>query len=244
MNSPFGGVASAGLLRRGAWCGFAQSVSGGGAHPMRAQRASSAADLDAVFPTARCLRQQASIKAEVGSPRHSGRAEQRSGRRIRAGACLSEASLRLTPPPASSARNPEGARPVARLSFAYFSLAKQRKVSRPRAETQYSQVSKQNFPSAHSNAMTKEPFFSPPARAEQRSGARIRAGACLSEASLRPTPSGASSAGQPAGPRSSARLSFAYFSLAKQRKVRRPQGRNPVLKFSSSSEQEPLLCFK
>jgi hypothetical protein len=86
--------------------------------------------------------------------------------------------------------------------------------------------------------------FWPFDRAEQRSGARIRAGACLSEASLRPTPSAASSAGQPAGPRSSARLSFAYFSLAKQRKVRRPQGRNPVLKFSSSSEQEPLLCFK
>ena len=74
-------------------------------------------------------------------------------------------------------------------------------------------------------------------RAEQRSGARIRAGACLSEASLRPTPSGASSARQPAGPRPLARLSFAYFSLAKQRKVRRPQGRNPVLKFSSSSER-------
>ncbi len=65
-------------------------------------------------------------------------------------------------------------------------------------------------------------------RAEQRSGARIRAGACLSEASLRPTPSGASSAGQPAGPRSTARLSFAYFSLAKQRKVSRPPGRNPA----------------
>ncbi len=81
-------------------------------------------------------------------------------------------------------------------------------------------------------------------RAEQRSGARIRAGACLSEASLRLTPSGASSARQPEGPRPAARLSFAYFSLAKQRKVRRPQGRNPVLKFSSSSEQEPLLCFK
>ena len=65
-------------------------------------------------------------------------------------------------------------------------------------------------------------------RAEQRSGARIRAGACLSEASLRLTPSGASGAWQPEGPRSSARLSFAYFSLAKQRKVSRPQGRNPV----------------
>ena len=65
-------------------------------------------------------------------------------------------------------------------------------------------------------------------RAEQRSGARIRAGACLSDASLRPTPSGASSAGQPAGPRSTARLSFAYFSLAKQRKVSRPPGRDPA----------------
>ena len=61
-----------------------------------------------------------------------GRAEQRSGARIRAGACLSVASLRLTPGGASSARYPAGARPLARLSFAYFSLAKQRKV-RPAA---------------------------------------------------------------------------------------------------------------
>jgi len=65
-------------------------------------------------------------------------------------------------------------------------------------------------------------------RAEQRSGAWIRAGACLSEASLRLTPSAASSARQPEGSRSTARLSFAYFSLAKQRKVSRPPGRNPV----------------
>ena len=69
-------------------------------------------------------------------------------------------------------------------------------------------------------------------RAEQRSGGRIRAGACLSVASLRPTPGGASSARYPAGARPLARLSFAYFSLAKQRKVRpaagasRPTGRN------------------
>ena len=130
LNSPFGGVASARLLRRGAWCGFAQTVSGGGAHPMRALAARSAADFDAAFSRARCLRQQASAERGVGSPRHSGRAEQRSGGRIRAGACLSEASLRPTPPPASSARYPAGARSVARLSFAYFSLAKQRKVSR------------------------------------------------------------------------------------------------------------------
>jgi hypothetical protein len=70
--------------------------------------------------------------------------------------------------------------------------------------------------------------FLPFGRAEQRSGARIRAGACLSAASLRQTPSGASSARQPAGPRSPARLSFAYFSLAKQRKVSRLPGRNPA----------------
>ena len=66
------------------------------------------------------------------SPGPLGRAEQRSGDRIRAGACLSVASLRTTPGGASSARYPAGARPLARLSFAYFSLAKQRKV-RPAA---------------------------------------------------------------------------------------------------------------
>jgi hypothetical protein len=66
-------------------------------------------------------------------------------------------------------------------------------------------------------------------RAEQRRGARIRAGACLRrKPSLRLTPSDPSSARQPAGPRSTARLSFAHFSLAKQRKVRRLPGRNPA----------------
>ena len=70
-------------------------------------------------------------------------------------------------------------------------------------------------------------------RAEQRSGARIRAGACLSEASLRLTPSAASSARQPAGPRSAARLFFGYFLLAKQKKVARPPGRNPVFNKAS-----------
>ena len=38
---------------------------------------------------------------------------------------------------ASSARHPAGARPLARLSFAYFSLAKQRKVSRPTGRNRY-----------------------------------------------------------------------------------------------------------
>jgi hypothetical protein len=66
-------------------------------------------------------------------------------------------------------------------------------------------------------------------RAEQRSGGRIRAGACLRrKPSLRPTPTNASSARNPEGARSAARLSFAYFSLAKQRKVRRLPGRNPA----------------
>ena len=66
------------------------------------------------------------------TPQAIGRAEQRSGGRIRVGACLSVASLRTTPGDVSSARHPAGARPLARLSFAYFSLAKQRKV-RPAA---------------------------------------------------------------------------------------------------------------
>jgi hypothetical protein len=130
LNSQFGFVASAGLLRLGAGCGFAQPLAGGGAHPMRALRAGSTTDLEARLLIVRCLRQQASFRGGVGCPRHSGRAEQRSARRIRAGACLSEASLRTTPPCASSARNPEGARSVARLFFGYFLLAKQKKVTR------------------------------------------------------------------------------------------------------------------
>ena len=78
------------------------------------------------------------------APLAIGRAEQRSDVRIRAGACLSAASLRPTPGDASSARHPAGARPLARLSFAYFSLAKQRKVrpaagiSRPTSRNLYS----------------------------------------------------------------------------------------------------------
>jgi len=73
-------------------------------------------------------------------------------------------------------------------------------------------------------------------RAEQRSGARIRAGACLSVASLRPTPRAASSARQPLGPRPLARLSFAYFSLAKQRKVRPAAGQ-------ICAQKIPFLCL-
>jgi hypothetical protein len=160
FNSRFGFVDLAPRLRFGAFFGFAQTVSGGGAHPMRALRGWDAAGCEnlsitlgdaaetaaaklARFATGnchlptmnRCLRKQASAGVGFGSHRHSGRAEQRSGGRIRAGACLSVASLRTTPPHASSARDPAGALPVARLSFAYFSLAKQRKVSRPPGRT-------------------------------------------------------------------------------------------------------------
>ena len=39
---------------------------------------------------------------------------------VKAGACLSEASLRTTPRVASSARYPVGARPLARLSFVHL----------------------------------------------------------------------------------------------------------------------------
>ena len=133
FNSRFGGVASAARLRVGAFFGFAQIFSGGGAHPMRALCTRRAATVGPMSWQARCLRQRAS--AGVGSHRHSGRAEQRSGGRIRAGACLSVASLRTTPPHASSARDPAGARPVARLFFGYFLLAKQKKVTRPPGRT-------------------------------------------------------------------------------------------------------------
>ena len=129
FNSRFGGGASATRLRLGTFCGFAQTVDGGGAHPMRALLGRSAMGIGCLNWQARCLRKQTS--AGVGISRHWGRAEQRSGGRIRAGACLSVASLRTIPPHASSARDPAGARSLARLSFAYFSLAKQRKVSRP-----------------------------------------------------------------------------------------------------------------
>ncbi len=133
FNSRFGGGASATRSRLGAFFGFAQTIDGGGAHPMRALCVRRAVAFGFGTGQARCLRQQTS--AGAGGLRHWGRAEQRSGGRVRAGACLSVASLRQTPPPASSARKPAGPRPLARLSFADFSLAKQRKVSRPPGRT-------------------------------------------------------------------------------------------------------------
>jgi len=81
---------------------------------------------------------------------------------------------------------------------------------------------------ANEHAVSGLPAPTPLGRAEQRRDGRTRAGACLSEASLRTTPHNPSSARYPEGARHTARLSFAYFSLAKQRKVRRLPGRNPA----------------
>jgi len=86
-------------------------------------------------PTSVCKVSEAN--EHTRAPAAIGRAEQRSGGRIRAGACLSAASLRPTPDGASSARNPAGARPLARLFFGYFLLAKQKKVTRPRGRNRY-----------------------------------------------------------------------------------------------------------
>ena len=71
----------------------------------------------------------------------------------------------------------------------------------------------------------------PCVRAEERSGGRIKQGACLSAASLRTArllraPQAARSAAQ--GHAHQGRLLFAYFLLAKQEKVSRPPGRNPA----------------
>jgi hypothetical protein len=77
-------------------------------------------------------------------------------------------------------------------------------------------------------AITLRVLPMPLERAEQRRVGRIRVGAWLSEASLRTTPRSASSARNPTGARSKACLSFAYFSLTKQRKVRPPPGRTPA----------------
>jgi hypothetical protein len=79
---------------------------------------------------------------------------------------------------------------------------------------------------AHTVAPRTRP--TPLERAEQRRIGRMRAGACLRrQPSLRQTPPKPSSARYPAGARSTARLFFGYFLLAKQKKVARPPGRNP-----------------
>ena len=75
--------------------------------------------------------------------------------------------------------------------------------------------------------------------AEERRQKRIRAGTCLSEASLCLIPLLSSIAGCPAaqrrGPRPSGRLLFAYFLLATQEKVSRPPGRDPACRQTAAT---------
>ena len=80
------------------------------------------------------------MKSEFGfafiSPTRPGWAEERRQKRIRARACLSVASLHVTPLFLSTGRCPKrsvGTQTAGRLSFGYFSLAKQRKVTCRRA---------------------------------------------------------------------------------------------------------------
>jgi hypothetical protein len=83
-------------------------------------------------------------------------------------------------------------------------------------------------------------------RAEERSGGRMKQAACLSEASLqtaRPTraPQVARSAAE--GHAYQGRLSLAYVSLAKQRKVSRPPGRDPACHVSTALRRDPACNF-
>ena len=91
------------------------------------------------------------------SPAAIGRAEQRSGGRIRAGACLSEASLRTTPDDTSSARHPEGARPLARLSFAYLFFGEAKK-SKARGRRKPCGNQKSRLQAKHTRLLAR-PFF-------------------------------------------------------------------------------------
>ena len=79
-------------------------------------------------------------------------------------------------------------------------------------------------------------------RAEQRSGGRIRAGACLSVASLRPTPGGASSARHPEGARPLARLSFAHLFFGEAKKSEARGRRKPSSKQKSQQQAKSLIC--
>ncbi len=71
-----------------------------------------------------------------------------------------------------------------------------------------------------------------------------RAGDCLSEASSSQTPPDTSSARHRVAARTSARLYFGYFHLAKQKKVTRPPGRNPASDSRSTSlrQQNHATC--
>ncbi len=77
--------------------------------------------------------------------------------------------------------------------------------------------------------------------AELSSAAAGGSGRALSERSeFSPTPTDASSARNRAAALTAARLSLAYFSLAKQRKVSRPPGRDPASNKLNSISKKPV----
>ena len=132
LNSPFGffgperGVGAGGygtglFAKMGERCSRSQWTGDWRGCASSARRAS--------LPASEC--NVSAANEHTRAPSAIGLAEQRSGDRIRAGACLSVANLRPTPGDASSARYPKEARPLARLFFGYFLLAKQKKVARP-----------------------------------------------------------------------------------------------------------------
>ena len=78
-----------------------------------------------------------------------------------------------------------------------------------------------------------------------RRGAQLGADqgrACLSRRRVCAHPAQAEQRSVPAGTTHPARLSFAYFSLAKQRKVSRPPGRDPACHASEAGQKEIKQC--
>jgi len=117
----------------------------------------------------------------------------------------------------------------------------------PDTNTEY--LKKQGLATA-SPCLSLSPFPIPIAPSWLGRGAQRQAdqgSRCLSEAQrseFSETPLGSSTAGCPkrsGGTQTAGRLSFGYFSLAKQRKVPRPPGRVPAS--TLSREQRPITCL-
>jgi len=127
-----------------------------------------------------------------------------------------------------------GYRPAGDLRFA--------RSQQPTAETN-SQYKHPIHPN-HGGRAKQRPvrFPSPSVCAEERRVSRIRARSCLSEASSarpRETRAPQVARSEAEGRRQWGRLSFAYVSLAKQRKVGRPPGRDPASELKKTKESRP-----
>ena len=104
-----------------------------------------------------------------------------------------------------------------------------RKVSTANKQSSTCEVSAANEqPGRGSRSGRAVGYFKPPlGRAEQRSSVRMKALALFERSEFASAPNAASSARNPKGT-DVARLFFAYFLLAKQKKVSRPPGRDPA----------------